>query len=120
MGYACPVCETPQQDAEHLANHLAFTAMLGDEDHETWLDEHAPEWGDLSPEELGSCITGYAPETEFPQLFEDTTDDHEHPRRVEESVPRQRGRQSTGTETAEILAEARAMTREMFDESEDE
>ena len=40
MGYACPVCEIPHQDATHLANHLAFTAMTHGDDHEAWLDDH--------------------------------------------------------------------------------
>ena len=38
MGYACPVCEDPQSDATHLANHLAFTAMLRGGEHGEWLD----------------------------------------------------------------------------------
>jgi hypothetical protein len=81
MGYACPVCGDPQSDGEHLANHLAFTAMLGDADHEEWLDEHAPEWTDTDPAELAGRVTDHAEEREFPQVFEDTTGDghdHEH------------------------------------------
>jgi hypothetical protein len=75
MGYACPVCEAPQQDAGHLANHLAFTAMLGDEDHEAWLDEHAHGWADQGERELANRVVEHAEETEFPQVFEDTTGD---------------------------------------------
>lgn len=120
MGYACPVCGDPQRDAEHLANHLAFTAMLGREDHEAWLDDHASEWESLDPETLGSRVTEYAPEEEFPQAFEDTTDDHERAPRFEESIPRQRGREATGAETTEVLAEAEAMTREMLEDDEEE
>ncbi|MFB6111230.1 MAG: DUF5810 domain-containing protein [Halobacteriaceae archaeon] len=56
-GYRCPVCEAPQPDLEHLANHLAFTAMLGDERHETWLDEHTPEWAELAPAGLGEVLS---------------------------------------------------------------
>jgi hypothetical protein len=78
MGYACPVCGDPQADGEHLANHLAFTAMLGDADHEDWLDEHAPEWADTDPAELAGRVTDHADEREFPQVFEDTTDGHDH------------------------------------------
>ncbi|PSP70281.1 hypothetical protein BRC79_02495 [Halobacteriales archaeon QH_8_67_27] len=52
MGYACPVCDDPQADAEHLANHLAFTAMLRGDGHEAWLDDHVDDWADLAPEEL--------------------------------------------------------------------
>ena len=123
MGYACPVCSTPQQDEEHLANHLAFTAMLGREDHGAWLDDHAPEWESLDPETLGSRVAEYAPEEEFPQAFEDTTDQHdrghEHPPRFEEAIPRQRGREAAGHDTAEVLAEAEAMTREMLRDREE-
>jgi len=75
MGYACPVCGDPQADGEHLANHLAFTAMLGDADHEDWLDEHAPDWADTDPAELAARVTDHADEREFPQVFEDTTGD---------------------------------------------
>ncbi|MEF8887245.1 MAG: DUF5810 domain-containing protein [Haloarculaceae archaeon] len=74
MGYACPVCEDPQSDATHLANHLAFTAMLRGGEHGEWLDDHVPEWGDLDETELGERVAEHAEETEFPQVFEDTTD----------------------------------------------
>lgn len=73
MGYACPVCEDPQADAGHLANHLAFSAMLGNADHEAWLDEHAPEWEELGEAELADIVAEDVEETEFPQVFEDTT-----------------------------------------------
>jgi hypothetical protein len=72
MGYACPVCSDPQADAGHLANHLAFTAMLGDGDHETWLDEHAPGWTEMGERELAATVSEHVAETDFPQLFEDT------------------------------------------------
>jgi len=66
MGYACPVCETPQVDAKHLANHLAFTALLGDADHETWLDEHAPEWEQADDEALAERIVEDAENAALP------------------------------------------------------
>jgi len=72
MGYACPVCSDPQADRGHLANHLAFTAMLGDDDHGAWLDEHAPGWGEMSEADLAEVVADRVEETEFPQLFEDT------------------------------------------------
>ncbi|MFC4551382.1 MULTISPECIES: DUF5810 domain-containing protein [Halorussus] len=87
MGYACPVCETPQSDAEHLANHLAFTAMLGDDDHEAWLDEHAPNWDEAGAAELAARVEEYAKEVGFPQVFDDTTHDHSHARRDDEPRP---------------------------------
>lgn len=120
MGYACPVCEIPQQDETHLANHLAFAAMLGNEDHEEWLDEHVPDWEGMGPDELGERVAAFAPEEEFEAVFEDTTGhDHGGPGRLEDAIPAQRGRQAMGGETGEILAEAEAMTREMY-ESEEE
>jgi hypothetical protein len=76
MGYACPVCGDPQADAEHLANHLAFTALLGDEDHEGWLDEHAPDWDQTDADALAETVTDRAESVEFPQVFDDTTHDH--------------------------------------------
>ncbi len=82
MGYACPVCSDPQADPGHLANHLAFTAMLGDEPHERWLDEHAPGWGGMGEADLADAVVDEVEETEFPQVFEDTAgglDDAEPP-----------------------------------------
>lgn len=72
MGYACPVCSDPQADSGHLANHLAFTAILGDESHEAWLEAHAPGWGDMGEAELADAIVDDVEETEFTQVFEDT------------------------------------------------
>ena len=74
MGYACPVCATPQRDGEHLAHHLAFTAMIHGDDHEAWLDEHAPGWQEQDPEGLASEVTPHAEETAYPEVFEDTTE----------------------------------------------
>jgi len=81
MGYSCPVCDDPQADARHLANHLAFTAILGDEDHEAWLDEHAPGWADDGERELAERVTEHAEQREYPQLFEDTTGGGDSPER---------------------------------------
>lgn len=72
MGYACPVCGDPQIDAAHLANHLAFTAMLGDDDHGAWLDQYAPGWAEAGEAELAERVVDRAEPVEFPQVFEDT------------------------------------------------
>lgn len=72
MGYACPVCDDPQADAGHLANHVAFTAILGDDAHGAWLDEHVPGWGEMGEAELADALRDSVDETEFPQVFEDT------------------------------------------------
>ncbi len=77
MGYECPVCEVPQRDGEHLANHLAFTAMLREDDHEEWLDQHAPKWADDDPDDLAERVVEHAAEAEYDEVFEDTTDDHD-------------------------------------------
>ncbi|WP_254537075.1 DUF5810 domain-containing protein [Halomarina litorea] len=81
MGYACPVCGTPQADATHLANHLAFTALIRNDDHEAWLDDHVPGWGERGEAELAEAVVEYAEEEEFPQVFEDTVNEageHQH------------------------------------------
>ena len=128
MGYACPVCETPQSDGEHLANHLAFTAMLGDDEHAAWLDEHAPGWEDEGPDELAPKLTDHVEETDYPQVFDDTRPpdhDHEHGQghgggQFEEELQRTggygrtAGAQPRDADTQHILNEARRMTEEML------
>lgn len=128
MGYACPVCETPQSDGEHLANHLAFAAILGDTDHESWLDEHAPGWDEEGPDELAPRITEHAAEAEYPQVFEDTVHDpghehHGHDGNLEDELQQAGGygRDATmGTDAQRIVAEAREMTEQMLDDEGDE
>lgn len=130
MGYACPVCETPQSDGEHLANHLAFAAILGDADHESWLDEHAPGWNEEGPDELAPRITEYADEEEYPQVFEDTVHDHghhghghhDHGGGLEDELQQAGGygRDATmGADAQRVMAEARQMTEQMFDAGND-
>lgn len=132
MGFACPVCATPQSDGKHLANHLAFAAMLGDDEHETWLDEHAPGWDEESPDELASRVTENASEEEYPQVFEDTVHDHSHHHHGSEEHAHDRhghgletelqqaggyGRDANmGAEAQSILNEAREMTQKMLDD----
>ncbi|GCF14174.1 hypothetical protein Harman_21090 [Haloarcula mannanilytica] len=133
MGYACPVCEDPQADDVHLANHLAFTAMTGGDDHEAWLDEHVPDWGQLGEDELSTEVVEYAEETEFPQVFEDTVDrsgdghSHEHDHAghghgqsdLPQGADRHRGSNALSDHDSEVLAEARDLTREMLREGDD-
>jgi len=118
MGYACPVCSDPQADATHLANHLAFTALTGGDDHEAWLDEHVPEWGQFGETELAEHVAEYAEEREFPQVFEESgTGDHDHTDGLPpgaDSVDR-----SMSDDDAAVLAEARELTKEMLEESDD-
>lgn len=130
MGYACPVCDVPQQDGEHLANHLAFTAMTHGGDHESWLDEHVPEWSSSGPAELAPRVTERAEEAPYETVFEDTVHDHAggaHDRgspfdedptagrnRVDADDARQRGAGALDAEAQAVLDEAREMTREML------
>ncbi|MFB6135901.1 MAG: DUF5810 domain-containing protein [Halobacteriaceae archaeon] len=119
MGYACPVCEAPQVDREHLANHLAFTALLGDDDHEAWLDERVPDWEGADPEGLADAVVEHAEETDYPQVFEDTTGgddshDHDHDHDHDRAPARgRRGARPLDDEAERVLAEAEDMTRRM-------
>ncbi|WP_299234241.1 DUF5810 domain-containing protein [Natronomonas sp.] len=147
MGYACPVCSDPQADAGHLANHLAFTALLGDDDHEAWLEEHAAGWGGMSEDDLAEVVSERVEETEFQQVFEDTVggldageggprsersgalfDDegagghdhsHDHGRGHDHDLaPDGPGDAAIDDATAEVLEEARRMTEEMLEDEE--
>ncbi|MFC4542498.1 DUF5810 domain-containing protein [Halosolutus amylolyticus] len=112
MGYACPVCDAEQADAEHLANHLAVTAALGRADHRDWLEEHAPDWADRGPEDLGTIVSEYAPEIETPE-FESG---HGHEPTFEDELARQSrgpGRGALTSEAEGVLEEARELTRQM-------
>jgi hypothetical protein len=131
MGYACPVCEVPQQDGEHLANHLAFTAMLHDDEHADWLDESVPGWRDGGPADLAPRVADLAEESDYDAVFEDTTGRHAHdhahghghgheqggaPHGVDPAAAARRGARGgeMDDETAAVLAEARELTREML------
>ena len=120
MGYACPVCDDPQADAGHLANHLAFTALARGGDHEAWLDEHVPGWGQLGESELADELVDEAEEAEYPQVFEESGveggHDHDqgtHGHGVDPADARARGRGEMDDEARAIMEEARAITEEM-------
>jgi hypothetical protein len=121
MGYCCPVCELPQADGEHLANHLAITAMTHGDDHEDWLDEHAAGWDESSPEELAEIVVEHAAETNHETVFEDTTErgPRERGRTFEDELSRQLGAQQHGgrgdltDEADQVLAEAQELTAQM-------
>jgi hypothetical protein len=123
MGYACPVCGVPQQDGEHLANHLAFTAMTDGDEHEDWLDEHAPGWGSSGPDDLGPRVVEFAEETTYETVFEDTVHDHSHDRAsplddgpVDRSDGHRAGGNRLDAEARAIMEEAQEMTLEMLDD----
>ena len=127
MGYACPVCESPQADGEHLANHMAFTAMLHGNGHEAWLDEHAPGWADRDPDALSSALVEHAEETDHETVFDDTTGDspevdvgpdHRHGAghgRLAGDDPAR----NLDPETERIVEEARELTRERREQASD-
>ncbi|WP_129112641.1 DUF5810 domain-containing protein [Halegenticoccus tardaugens] len=129
MGYACPVCDTPQRDGRHLADHLAFTALLRGGDHESWLDEHVPEWEGSTPSELAAEATTLADEAAYAEVFEDTVEGHGHDRAhvgrggVDAvsgegafAPPASRGPSPADAETRRVLAEAEELTRRMFED----
>ena len=140
MGYACPVCAVPQRDGEHLAHHLAFTAMIHGDDHEAWLDEHVPDWADRDPHGLAERVVEHAEAAEYPEVFEDTVDrgrpdvdvgnhtahgrgshaDHGQAGHARHggsgrSAPAVDASGRTDPETAAALEEARELTRELYD-----
>lgn len=142
MGYACPVCDVPQRDGVHLADHLALTAMVHGDEHEAWLDEHAPGWDEESREGLADRVTEHATETEFDEVFEDTVHDgdgHDHDdpaserggalfadEYAEQTVPggmgggrRVDGESTLDEETAAIIREAEELTAQLLDGADD-
>mgnify|MGYP006914281322 FL=1 len=139
MGFACPVCEIPHQDATHLANHLAFTAMTHGDDHEAWLDEAVPGWADRGEADLAAEVSELAPDAEYEQVFEDTVGgrggggahrhDHDRDRRTGQNGPPEGidpasaaasgGGELDGAARA-VLEEARGLTAEMLGEGADD
>jgi hypothetical protein len=122
MGHACPVCSTPQRDAEHLANHLAFTAMLHGDAHEAWLDEHAPGWEAEGVAELAPVVVEYAETVEYDEVFEDTVpegDGHDH-ERPPTGAAFGAGDVDADADTQRVLAEARELTRAMLEDEDDD
>lgn len=121
MGYRCPVCEDPQADGVHLANHLALTSMVRGGDHEAWLDEHVPGWAELGETELATELTGKAEDADYPQIFEDTTEhSHDHDTQRQKTDGTSTDSLPPGTDipepaldddAADILEEAREITR---------
>ncbi len=125
MGYSCPVCGTPQRDGEHLAHHLAFTAMLHGGDHETWLDDNVEGWQDSDSGRLAQAVLPHAPETDYEEVFEDTTHHHVEERDHPAGVPHDRtdalisdDSSELDAEAREVIEEARQLTEEMLHEEE--
>ncbi|KAB1187406.1 MULTISPECIES: DUF5810 domain-containing protein [Haloferax] len=120
MGYACPVCDAPQRDETHLANHLALQAIVHSDDHETWLDEHAPEWASMNAERLGPVVADLADEHEFDEVFEDTVDRTHHHDHDQQQFGGHGAGQSLSGDAARILEEAKDLTREMYETADEQ
>lgn len=133
MAYRCPVCDNPETDAEHLANHLAFTAVIRGDGHESWLDEHVPDWGDDDPESLAPKVAEAVPEVEVPEFEGDDHASHDHGGRLEDELAQQGGHRGPGAggmgegagasaggrgdlteDAAGVMEEARELTEKMY------
>lgn len=115
MGYACPVCEEPQVDAEHLANHLAFVAIIHGDDHESWLDERVEDWGAMDPETLGPLVADHAETVEV-----DAPEPEGDRRQRGPAVEQPTNPDAMSAEDRAVLEEARELTRQMLEDSESE
>lgn len=110
MGYRCPVCDDPQPDGEHLANHMAFTGLLGDDVHEEWLDETVASWSEMDPDSLGEVLMEEVPEVDLADI---ETGEPPPGRPEMDPRPGETAAQEVDPETAVALEEARELTREM-------
>lgn len=123
MGYACPVCSTEEADGVHLANHFAVTASLGRENHLEWLEHHAPDWDERSPDELAEIVTEHAQEVETPE-FEQGSDHGRSPSLEAELAAQSRGpgrgsmTQEPSPEAQGALEEARELTQQLYEPTE--
>jgi hypothetical protein len=116
---SCPVCGEPQADPVHLADHLAFVALLDEEDHRAWLEEHAPGWAESGTEELAAQVAEKVPEAD---VEVDTTEPEPHDHGQEHGHHGADGRESAENpdldpETRDVIEEARRLTREMRGET---
>jgi hypothetical protein len=107
MGYECPVCGVEEADGEHLANHVAFTALVRGGDHEAWLDDYVPDWEERDPDSLAPEVTEHATETDT----EPVTEPHGHD---VPSVERTDAADLSGA-AGDALEEARELTEAMYE-----
>ena len=109
------MCGEVHADGEHLANHLAVTASLHEDDHAAWLDEHVPDWPERSPGELGEEVVPRAKQRDV-EGFSAARDREGYDRQpsFESALERQTGSGRTPDgETERILREARELTERM-------
>jgi len=114
MGYLCPVCGEPFGGAVPLTDHLAVSAILHGEDHETWLVDAVDDWTSIPRTELADALADRAAETD---------DDHEHPGEghtghdhrmghAKQPSPERPGDDRLGPEADRLDADATAILRE--------
>jgi hypothetical protein len=98
--------------------------MLHGDAHESWLDDHAPDWADAGAAELAPVVADHAAETTYEEVFEDTTHDHDgrRPEGVGGRPPvdgagagGDRGADALDDDARSALAAAREMTRAMLE-----
>lgn len=117
MGYRCPVCDDPQIDDKHLANHLAFTALVRGGEHEAWLDAEVPDWGQLGEQELATKLHGTVDEAAFPDVLEETTpvqvdDRGVHGRGESAKMHHRQPAPELDTEAQQAIERAKELTRQ--------
>jgi hypothetical protein len=105
MGLACPVCEVPHPDPEHLADHVAITATTREGEHRAWLDKHAPDWRKTTRADLAAFVAERAEEV-------DSVDLHEEVASHESRAPGTNPGPSVADVSGELDEEARAMVAE--------
>lgn len=110
MGYVCPVCGDPQPDAEHLANHVAMSAIISGDDHEAYLDERVDDWGGMGPDDLGPILAEGAEEIDL------DLDDQDHGRHAATAVEEPPDPSSLSADDRAVLEAARDLTRRMYEE----
>jgi hypothetical protein len=114
MAYGCPVCDEVHADGEHLANHLAVTASLHEDDHAAWLEEHVPDWPERSPGELGAEVVELAEQRDVEGFSAVRDQESRGATSFESALERQAGSGRTpDVETERILREARELTERM-------
>jgi hypothetical protein len=103
--------------------------MLHGDAHETWLDDHAPGWGEEGAAELAPVVADHAEAADYDEVFEERVPegdghghDHAHdPAPTHQRPPTGPAFDAGDGDTQRVLAEAREMTRAMLeDEDEDD
>jgi hypothetical protein len=70
--------DRPQVPAAEASPYDRAADLLETHVDEEWLDGTVPGWGSMNESTLADEVTAHAEETEYPQVFEDTTGSHDH------------------------------------------